>query len=827
MAETIICPQCKHENKKSAIFCDNCGAILAHLAPENPSDQNWFSLLRADESNDEDNLIEPTSGDAKQLFSTSEEPDNEEPEWLKRIREVKEADEGYTHIVKQTELSQTNTAMNEDELLYSTESKHEDSDSSNDWLNEFRKISENSSNDEQNSGESDQEPVIQEDSETLSSIENIRSDWHLAFPEQLGLEEVEGVAPAEEFPEWLNLNQTISEDEINDNQQEPHVPEWLSSGYRNDDEDEFNNDNPSQIPEWLSKTNFLHEEKTLSEKEEEDPNKLPDWIQEINQKFGISQEASEIPQDNSEVKQPQKSTPESLLDRYRFESKSSETPENQPNEDSPSQDKAIESAFLLSDEELNSLPVEPFISFEDFMNEEVVQDKQPSEDEINDLSVNHDFVIEEKDNSTFEIPPFNFGEVPDWLENIDFHAEKNESVDTDEIESKPQQEIPENIEKATLPEWLKAIRPIEVITPDPVAIKTQQQKVLSGPLAGLEGVLSSESVTKSYTPPPTYSVSIDVSDKQKKHLKLLQEIISPPTTTSQSSKKKKSILELLESFIIPLFLILIIVTSLFTDHSAQRLPQIIPAETLRFYNLATSYLSRNQEPSQVLVVFEADASSYPELNLISKRFFENMYENNHGITIVSTNPHGALLATQILDNTKQKVPKYKYNEKIHNLGYLPGNIVGIQSFLSQPKDTLTGLEVGINVWDSTDLSNINSISDFNMIVLMTDNSDKAKLWVEQINLSLPNSNFLIVATIKAAPLLQPYLEANQVDGMMSGILGGISYDLLSTAETSELSRFLAINQLSVVIFILFILAGGVVAIFSKSMSSSQSEESQK
>src|SRR5690606_10325288 len=98
------------------------------------------------------------------------------------------------------------------------------------------------------------------------------------------------------------------------------------------------------------------------------------------------------------------------------------------------------------------------------------------------------------------------------------------------------------------------------------------------------------------------------------------------------------------------------------------------------------------------------------------------------------------------------------------------------------------------------------------------------LWIEQINLLVEKSDLLLISTTKAAPLMQPYLRTNQVDGMLSGMMGGLAFNLLSKTNTNDIGRYWAIVQLAAMVFVFFLLAGGVISIFKKALGSESSEK---
>ncbi len=827
MVDKIICPQCQFENQANASECKNCGNDLSHLISNDQPDPDWLSFLRDAEDEERRN----TDNQENNLFNSasdfSDESSNEGLNWLERINAKKENEK--------SEPSNGSTSK-EDSLTNSTvpENKDQSNPPPQNWLTDFRNNSETSDNIDQSEDVADNLNLdwLENSSgeskpgETFS-LEDLSKDWQKEFSEQIGLEDADGISPAEELPGWLNHNDN-HEDEV-DNDEEPDIPTWLNSSYNQLSNDAILDDQPSELPDWLSnsKLSANQEEQPQSKIEDnkDDIVGIPDWITEINQKMGgiNPDEGSDEDKSDSENENPYDSR--LLFNKLDLSPQiSKDDPENaDPIKKENSEPKDEEKhefkgpAFILEPEEADNLPVKPFIDF----NENENWDEEISK--ISALKAEEKFnpkdgANQQNTDTHSSPPPFTFGDIPSWMDDIDFDAQLFEELDQKTEGPKTTVSLPENLEKASLPEWLQAIRPVEVVTPK-IQNNANKQVEKSGPLAGLHGVLSSEGVTKSYTKPPTYSVSINVTEKQKSHLQLLEEIINPAVTVTSGSKKKKSKFQSIENYLLPLFLILIILASLFIDHSNTKMPKTFPADAVRFYNLATGYLSRNANPSHVLAIFETDASSYPEINIISKGFFESLYENNHWVTTVATNPNGVLLAEEILSNAHVNVPSYNLEERVHNLGYLPGNIVGIQSFISNPRILSMGLDIKSDIWDEEPLSNINSFSDFDMIVILTDNSDQAKLWIEQMNLTVPDTSLLFISTAKASPLLQPYLETDQIDGVLSGIIGGLSYDLLSSKDTNEISRLWSINQLVVINFILFILAGGVISLFSKAASS--------
>lgn len=835
MVEKFYCPQCKTENNPSASQCIHCGFHFSSIASDSSSESDWLTFLRdsQDDNQKDEPLFSDNSDNSLELLDDSEE---DSPDWLNRIRDIKQTDNEFEKLEsrKSMELHPTKSTENDDLIKSLREEEKKPADETVDWISDFRNSQETNSEDplfeEEQAGQS--EDTV---SDTASTLAEIKKNWQKEFPTTpISEGDDENVLPAEDFPDWLtkNISNISSEEEIID---DAGIPDWLTPGQDDDLGKTTKSKEPFDLPEWLSKTNFLVDEEidpSLESESSAESKELSDFLKEINPEKEKEEVDNPISEEDSEM--DIKETYDSVLLFNKLDILPDEKPESDGTSDhirtsdlepeheniDDDQKQPDETAFILEDTELESLSVSPFIGMDenyDWLNNTILSDPESNDEESN--VDNQGYEIEETSEEKEEsFTPFTLGTVPDWLKNVDledFESANSQSNEDGNIQGSSQ--IPE-IEKGNLPEWLKAIRPIEAVSPDLPQIKPQKRVEKSGPLAGFKGVLSSENVAKKFSPPPAYSATINVTEKQKTHLKILEEIISPAVSEAATKKKPQSFIQRVEIYLIPIFLLFIVLYSTFIDYSDLNFPENLPPDAVRFHTLATGYLNRNETPEHILVIFETDASSYPELNMISEGFFENLFLNNHWVTSISTNPNGVLLSEKILQNVSLKVPSYNYDERSTNLGYLPGYGTGIQAFLLNPKETSPGIDITTNIWGNSALAEINSIYDFDIIVLVTDNSENAKLWIEQIHLFVEDSNLILITTTKAAPLIQPYLITNQVDGMLSGITGGLAFKLLSQTEPKNIGRYWAIIQLVAIVFIFFILAGGVVTIFNKAYS---------
>jgi hypothetical protein len=68
------------------------------------------------------------------------------------------------------------------------------------------------------------------------------------------------------------------------------------------------------------------------------------------------------------------------------------------------------------------------------------------------------------------------------------------------------------------------------------------------------------------------------------------------------------------------------------------------------------------------------------------------------------------------------------------------------------------------------------LSNFAAIILLTDNADTGRNWVEQVNLYLDATPILMIVSTQAAPMMQPYFDSAQIKGIISGLSDAKIYE---------------------------------------------------
>ena len=93
--------------------------------------------------------------------------------------------------------------------------------------------------------------------------------------------------------------------------------------------------------------------------------------------------------------------------------------------------------------------------------------------------------------------------------------------------------------------------------------------------------------------------------------------------------------------------------------------------------------------------------------------------------------------------------------------------------------------------------------------MITDNPDTARAWIEQAEPVLEPSPLLMVVSAQAEPMIRPYYDSGQVQGMVTGLAGGAAYEN-KRGRSGLASEYWDAFSLSLLVATILILIGGLV-----------------
>jgi len=193
-------------------------------------------------------------------------------------------------------------------------------------------------------------------------------------------------------------------------------------------------------------------------------------------------------------------------------------------------------------------------------------------------------------------------------------------------------------------------------------------------------------------------------------------------------------------------------------------------------NELSNRIAAMPENPNVLVVIDYEPSLAGELEAVAGPVFEQLAVSRHAIfTFVSMSPNGSGLVDRLMLNTDlSRGLGYQAGVQYFNSGFLPGGSAGVLGFINNPH-----LIPGVGV---------DAFSNFEAVILMTDNSESSRAWVEQLDIAKGNDPLiaskplLMVSSAQAGPIMQPYASSGQVDIMISGLSDAVQYEYVNNTH---------------------------------------------
>ena len=365
------------------------------------------------------------------------------------------------------------------------------------------------------------------------------------------------------------------------------------------------------------------------------------------------------------------------------------------------------------------------------------------------------------------------------------------------------------LEPAQMPGWLQAMRPVEAVAPSKSAAEVEGRVEQAGPLAGLQGVLPGEDLSSLYYRPPVYSSRLRVTERQRLNATLLENMITEDARSkpvrAEASAAPRRILRL----VLAAIMLLVLLGVLGSGLPALALPTAIVPEAQAFATTLSGLVTPEQTSPLVLLAVDYQPAMAGEMSLIGQSVVEDLMAKNARIIVFSTQPGGPALAQKLLSDAQTMRPSYVLEYQTLNLGYLVGGASGLQQFSFAPQSALPLTLDGKPAWSQPILQGASQLADFRAVIVLTDDADHARTWIEQVGVRLGDRPLLMVVSAQAAPLVQPYVQSGQVKGMIAGLPGGIQYEILTQRTLGNARMAWNAYQAGMLLLVLMILIGGI------------------
>jgi hypothetical protein len=215
--------------------------------------------------------------------------------------------------------------------------------------------------------------------------------------------------------------------------------------------------------------------------------------------------------------------------------------------------------------------------------------------------------------------------------------------------------------------------------------------------------------------------------------------------------------------------------------------------------------------SKVIVSFDYDPASEPELNPMAEAFFQSAFHHRFKVICLGLWPQGPLEADRCLARVLQKPDMQAlnlvYGTDYVNLGYQSGNEFAIQGMGASihnvfPSDVhgTTTKEIPI-MKDVRDFSNVDYV--FNLSAGYPGTVEWVQVGADRYGVKLGAGN-----TAVQAPLVYPYLGSGQLTGLLGGMKGGAEFEGL-TGYVGKATKFMVSQTFAHLVVILFIVLGNL------------------
>lgn len=224
------------------------------------------------------------------------------------------------------------------------------------------------------------------------------------------------------------------------------------------------------------------------------------------------------------------------------------------------------------------------------------------------------------------------------------------------------------------------------------------------------------------------------------------------------------------------------------------------------------YVDALPEGSNVLLSFDYDPSTMPELQPMAEAIVLHLFQKNINVVGMALWPQGASLGQDAMSSMADSLGKVQFEDWV-NLGYKTGGgvmIVRLGSSMSAvfptDRDNVPWFEIPM-------LRGISTLESFSLIISLSAGDPGIIAWV-----MMAGDRFGVPigggCTAVSAPTLYTYLQTGQMVGLLGGLKGAADYETLVGIVDGQAVRGMAPQSVAHVVIMLFIIIGNI-AYFSE------------
>jgi hypothetical protein len=233
-----------------------------------------------------------------------------------------------------------------------------------------------------------------------------------------------------------------------------------------------------------------------------------------------------------------------------------------------------------------------------------------------------------------------------------------------------------------------------------------------------------------------------------------------------------------------------------------RLSHAVSDETI------TAYANIDSLPpaSIVLVSFDFEASSYPEIRPLAEALLNHCFTKNLHVIGVSLFAEGTALGAQLLSDIAVRHGRRYGNDYVY-LGYRPQYQAAILALGQSISKEFPTDYYDLKISDMILLKEVDNYSRIALVISIADGS-MPTYWVDYA-VTQYHVKFETALTATMATSFYPYLSSGQISGMVAGIKGAAEYELLAK-QAGAGSRGLFAQSIAQIVVLAVIVAGNIV-----------------
>ncbi len=378
----------------------------------------------------------------------------------------------------------------------------------------------------------------------------------------------------------------------------------------------------------------------------------------------------------------------------------------------------------------------------------------------------------------------------------------------------------DELSQGELPGWVEAMRPV-VESTDATGLSEDEDYIENyGPLAGIPSVLPAEAeVAIDPDQVPRKPLDLIATKSQQDYVNVLKKLIGDENKTKTILKPAPVATQRVLRWLIAIIMLVTTAATVVFGGIIVADPPT-PAQVRNTgYGALYDQIEALRNGQSVLIAHDYQPAASGELHTAAAGVVDHLMKQGTYLSFISTSPTGPALAEHFLTTTQEE-HNYIHTQQYINLGYLPGESAGLLSFVIAPKQIIPLAFDGSNAWGSPPLLKVDTINDFAMILVITDDPDTAKTWIEQVGTILENTPLTMVVSAQVEPLIQPYFRASPqlLKGYVSGIIDSMNYEQLLGKPNLASKAWLPFNMgIIITVGTIFIggLANGVMSLFSR------------